>query len=150
MDEGEEAFDEEEVPEEVETMLPPEPTATPMPTAIPEPTAKPEPDMIPDPDPVYGYSRRSNDGNQYWLVNTVDGTVEYYSEVDKTYWIGDYSGSLMSGMNVMLRGQNKIINIALKFQQTYKFALMNGDGVELLMEQEDISKVEAAITPHRK
>ena len=56
----------------------------------------------------------------------------------------------MSGMNVVLRNQNKIINIALKFQQTYKFALMNGDGAELLMEQEDISKVEAAITPNRK
>ena len=127
----------------------PEPTAAPTATPMPAPTAEPAPTVVPDPEAKYGYSRRSNEGNQYWLIDTREKTVEYFSEVNDEYWIGDYDGSLMSGMNVTLRNRNKIINIALKFQQTYKFALMNGDGAELLMEQEDIARVEAAIKSHR-
>ena len=75
--------------------------------------------------------------------------MEYYSAVDDEYWIGDYVGSLMSGMTVTTRTGDKILNIQLKFQQTYKFALMNGDGPELLMEQDDVSKVDAELSSHR-
>ena len=124
----------------------PEPTPLAPPPAAPEP----EPEVIEDPEPTYAYSRRSNEGNQYWLVDTRNKTVEYFSGVNDEYWIGDYTGSLMSGMDVKARSGDKIVNIALKFQQTYKFALMNGDGPEMLMEQDDVAKVEAEMSTHRK
>ena len=75
-------------------------------------------------------------------------TVEYYSAINDEHWNGEYTGSLMSGMDVKT-DNGKIVTIALKFQQTYKFALMNGDGSELLMEQDDAEKVEAELSAHR-
>jgi len=125
-----------------------EPEETPEPTPTPAPTPEPEPEVIEDPDPRYAYSRRSNEGNQYWLVDTVNKTVEYYSAINDEHWTGEYTGSLMSGMDVKT-DNGKIVNIALKFQQTYKFALMNGDGPELLMEQDEPDKVDAELSAHR-
>ena len=143
-----EAETEETAAPEPEPTAAPEPTAEPEPTPTPEPTPEPAPEVIEDPDPVYAYSRRSNEGNQYWLVNTVSKTVEYYSATNDEYWTGEYTGSLMSGMDVKTN-TGKSINIALKFQQTYKFALMNGDGPELLMEQDDVDAVTAELSSHR-
>lgn len=138
--------EEAEADEAAETAAATETAAAPAPAA---PTATPEPELLDDPDSTYAYSRRSNDGNQYWLVDTVNKTVEYYREDNNTYMIGDYEGSLISGMTVKFRQPAKTVNIKLKFQQTYKFALMEDGDTELLMEEDDYDTVNAAVQPHR-
>ncbi|MBR1560987.1 MAG: hypothetical protein IJ646_12170, partial [Clostridia bacterium] len=126
-----------------------EPAEAPAPAATPEPAPEPATDTVEDPDDTYGYSRKSNAGNQYWLVNTRAKTVEYYREDTNAYQIGDYTGSLMSGMLVTFRGSGATTTIKLKFQQTYKFALMAADEGELLMEQDSIPDIEAVMQAHR-
>lgn len=120
------------------------------PTPTPEPTPEPQAEVIEDPNDMYGYSRKSNAGDQYWLINTKAKTVEYYRADTDTYQIGDYIGSLMSGMLVTFRTPLQTTTIKLKFQQTYKFALMAEESGELLMEQTDISAVESVMSGHRK
>ena len=124
----------------------PEPTAAPTPEPTPEPTVA----VVEDPDSMYAYSRRSNAGNQYWLINTRAKTVEYYRADTNVYQIGDYTGSLMSGMLVTFRTPVVTTTIKLKFQQTYKFALMAEEDGELLMEQADINEVESIMQGQRK
>ena len=139
---------EEEEEEEVFESEPestPEPVATPEPTPTPEPTATPEPLPVDDPEAMYAYNRRSNEGNMYWLIDNTAKTVEFYREDTKTYRIGDFTGSLIGGMEVQFRDDNSMVHIQLKFQQTYKFALTEVDGTELLMEQSAIDDVEGVI-----
>lgn len=112
---------------------------------------EPEEQLVEDPDPVYAYSRKSNAGDQYWLIDTQNKTVEYYRGDTNTYMIGDYSGSLMSGMAVTFRtNPPETTTIQLKFKQTYKFAMMDDAGVSLLMEQDDIGAVQSTMSSHRQ
>ena len=111
---------------------------------------EPEVEIIPDPDPAYAYSRKSNAGDQYWLINTQEQTVEYFRADTNEYLIGDYTGSLMSGMQVTFREPERATTIQLKFQQTYKFAMMDDEGVSLLMEQDKTDEVEEIMKPHRQ
>ena len=99
---------------------------------------------------MYAYSRKSNAGDQHWLINTQAKTVEYFREDTNTYQIGDYTGSLMSGMLVTFRSPvTSTTTIKLKFQQTYKFALMDDNGSELLMEEDDVASVESIMSTKR-
>lgn len=108
-------------------------------------------EIIEDPDTLYAYSRKANAGNQYWLINTQEKTVEYYRADTRKYVIGDYVGSLASGMLVTFRTEPATTtNIQLKFRQTYKFAMMDEDGVSLLMEQAEISEVESVMQGQRQ
>ena len=112
---------------------------------------EPEEQLVEDPDSIYAYSRKSNAGDQYWLINTQDKTVEYYRGDTNTYMIGDYTGSLMSGMSVTFRTDPpQTTTIQLKFKQTYKFAMMDDAGVSLLMEQDDVAAVQTTMSSHRQ
>ena len=62
-------------------------------------------------------------------------------------WLG---WSLMSGMLVTFRTPLETTSIKLKFQQTYKFALMAEASGELLMEQADVAAVESIMQSQRK
>ena len=118
--------------------------------AAPQATPEPVPQVVEDPNPMYAYSRKSNAGDQHWLINTQAKTVEYFREDTNTYQIGDYTGSLMSGMLVTFRSPvTSTTTIKLKFQQTYKFALMDDNGSELLMEEDDVASVESIMSTKR-
>ena len=109
----------------------------------------PEVEVIEDPDAKYAYSRRSNSGDMIWLIDTQAKTVEFYRQDSGKYLIGDYTGSLMSGLTVQYRETSEIASIHLKFQQTYKFALTDVDGSELLMEQDDVAMIESELNAIR-
>ena len=98
---------------------------------------------------LYAYTRRSNEGSQYWLIDTEAKTVEFYRADTDEYDIGDYTGSLIGGMQVTFRNSGETTDIGLKFRQTYKFATMDDNGTPLLMEQAEIPDVESALQPHR-
>ena len=101
-----------------------------------------------DPDDFYAYRRRSKDGNMYWLFNIDAGTVEFYREDTDTYLSGDIEGSLLNGMTATL-SDDTINQFKLKFPQTYKFAVTELDGAELLMEQAEIEEVTAILDGKR-
>ena len=102
-----------------------------------------------DPLPQYAYWRRSSEANQYWLVNTETRTVEYYNSKDDTYMVGHYTGSLVEGLEVNYEAEGILGRIRLKFPESYKFALNNDSGADLLMEQTDVENVESIIAEHR-
>ena len=116
---------------------------------VEEMPVEPEVEVIEDPDAKYAYSRRSNSGDMIWLIDTQAKTVEFYRQDSGKYLIGDYTGSLMSGLTVQYRETSEIASIHLKFQQTYKFALTDVDGSELLMEQDEVAMVESELNAIR-
>ena len=102
-----------------------------------------------DPEPRYAYNRRTGDVRTYWLVNTEDRTVEYYSDGDGVYRIGDYTGSLMEGMTVTYRDDGEEVTLRLKFKESYKFCLMNDGGDDLLLEGADANDTDALLKGFR-
>lgn len=145
-EEDEDFEDIEDVPEE-ETEIEPEEE----PVEIEPEIEEEEETLVEDPDPVYAYSRKSNGGDQYWLIDTQNKTVEYYRGDTNVYMIGDYTGSLMSGMEVTFRTEPpETTTIQLKFKQTYKFAMMDDAGVSLLMEQDDVATIQSTMSNYRQ
>ena len=136
--------EEEEAEDEIEDEADAEDDAEEAETAEPA-EAEPEEDEA----LLYAYTRRSNEGSQYWLIDTEAKTVEFYRADTDEYDIGDYTGSLISGMLVTFRNSGETTTIELKFPQTYKFATMDDNGTPLLMEQAEIPDVESALQPHR-
>ena len=82
-------------------------------------------------------------------MNTEDRTVEYYSDGDGVYRIGDYTGSLMEGMTVTYRDDGEEVTLRLKFNESYKFCLMNDGGDDLLLEGADANDTDALLKGFR-
>ena len=137
-DEEEDAEDEEEEDEEIEDE---EEEA--------EEDEAPAPGPSEDPDPFYAYLRSSGEGDMYWLVNTQDRTVEFYREDTGTYQIGDYTGSLKNGMTVQFRDSGSMVEIRLRYPQTYKFATYASNGTDVMIEQQDVGSVETVMAEVR-
>ena len=102
-----------------------------------------------DPQELYAYSRSANEGDMYWLINATRHTVEFYREDTGTYLIGDFTGSLKTGMSVQYRDNGSRVEIRLRYPQTYKFATTTANDKEILMEQKDVASVESIMADVR-
>jgi hypothetical protein len=94
----------------------------------------------------YAYSRLTSQGRMYWLIDTQNQTVEYCGEDSGLYRIGDFTGSLSSGMEVSYRDNGETVAIKLQFPNLYTFAQIEVDGEKLQMEKTDVASVEEILS----